>query len=146
MKNARLIPQLRLQAFFLSLLIGLLTLTIIPSVNAQMLDTGTWTKKQYKIKGGWEVDTSGEQTIIRFDKKFKTKSGPDLKIFLSKESIDTVTGKTATDNAVMVAVLKSNKGKQEYVLPADIDINEFTSLLIHCEAYAVLWGGANLPG
>jgi len=31
-------------------------------------------------------------------------------------------------------------------LPADIDINDYESLLIHCEAYSVFWGGANIVG
>jgi len=31
---------------------------------------------------------------------------------------------------------------QEYEIPAGIDIADFASLLVHCEAYSVLWGGA----
>jgi len=61
----------------------------------------------------------------------------------TKKAVKDVTGKNATQDAVMIAVLKSNKGAQEYVLPSNIDINDYESLLIHCEAYSVLWGGAN---
>jgi len=143
MTNQALAISVRLPAAFLALVVGFFMLATVPSVEADVVDSGAWTKKQYKIKGDWELDVSGDQTIIRFSNKFKTKSGPDLKVFLSKKEVKDVTGRNATEDAVMVAVLKSNKGAQEYVLPANIDINDYESLLIHCEAYSVLWGGAN---
>jgi len=135
--------SVRLPAAFLALIVGFFMLATVPSVEASVVDSGAWTKKQYKIKGDWELDVSGDQTIIRFNNNFKTKKGPDLKVFLSKKSVKDVTGRNATQDAVLVAVLKSNKGAQEYVLPANIDINDYESLLIHCEAFSVLWGGAN---
>jgi len=45
------------------------------------------------------LDVSGDQTIIRFHNNFKTKKGPDLKVFLSKKSIKDVTGRNATQDA-----------------------------------------------
>ncbi len=106
--------------------------------------SGSWVDKKYSINGNWEVmQREDGNWIIKFDENFKTKSGPDLKVFLSPQSIDEVTGKTATQGAVLLAKLTNNKGAQEYVLPSNIDINDFKSLLIHCEAYSVLWGGAN---
>jgi hypothetical protein len=105
---------------------------------------GTWVNKQYKIKGAWEIENRDGQTIIRFKDGFKTKGGPDLKVFLSKKDIKDVNGKNATSDSVFISKLKSKKGNQEYVLPAGIDINDYASLLIHCEAFSVLWGGANI--
>lgn len=105
---------------------------------------GEWTDKKYDIEGGWEISREGDSTVIRFDENFVTKKGPDLKIFLSTKSIDDVTGKTVVGSSVMVAELKSHKGAQEYVLPADLNIDDYASLLIHCEAYSVLWGGAGI--
>lgn len=106
--------------------------------------SGTWINKSKAIKGGWSIEKRGDQHVISFSDKFRTKGGPDLKVFLSPQSINKVTGKNATDGAELVAVLKSTKGSQEYVLPANIDVSNFDSLLIHCEAYSVLWGGANI--
>ena len=143
MSTQSLSMNTRLPAALFALVVGFFMLTTVPTVEAGVVDSGAWTKKQYKIKGDWELDVSGDQTIIRFHNNFKTKKGPDLKVFLSKKSIKDVTGRNATQDAVLVAVLKSNKGAQEYVLPANIDINDYDSLLIHCEAFSVLWGGAN---
>jgi len=110
---------------------------------ADLVSEGGWVNKQYSINGGWEIKKVDGQTVIRFKDDFKTKSGPDLKIFLSKKSIDEVTGRTVVgSDSVMVSPLNSNNGTQEYVLPADISIEDYQSLLIHCEQYSVLWGGA----
>lgn len=106
--------------------------------------TGTWVKKDYKITGQWSIEQRGDQQVILFNEQFKTKKGPDLKLFLSPQSIDEVTGRTATNNAVFIAELKSSHGSQEYVLPAGIDVRNFRSLVIHCEQFSVLWGGTSL--
>jgi len=113
---------------------------------AAQIDTksGTWVNKDYKIKGEWSLHKRGDQYVIAFNEKFKTKNGPDLKVFLSPQTIDTANGGNATKDATLVAELKKNKGSQEYVLPENFDVSDFKSLLIHCEAYSVLWGGTNL--
>jgi len=53
-----------------------------------------------------------------------------------------VNGRNATQDSVMISVLNANSGTQDYVLPAGINIEDFSTILIHCEAYSVLWGGA----
>ena len=118
-----------------------------PAVAVAMADkalSGTFEKTSFKIKGDWQIVEENGQTIFRLSDDFKTKNGPDLKLFLSPKAVGDVTGTTAVNNAVRLGVLKSNKGSQDYVIPADIDLSQFGSILIHCEAYAKLWGGANL--
>lgn len=114
------------------------------STYAEVLTQGGWVDKKYSINGGWEIVTKNNQTIIRLDSAFSTKGGPDLKLFLSKQSMSQVTGRTATQDAVFLSALKSNSGAQEYVVPASVNINDYQSLLIHCEAFSVLWGGGQL--
>ena len=106
---------------------------------------GTFTKKRYSLKGGWEISQIDGKTAISFTDDFKTKSGPDLKVYLSPIPIEDVTGKTATDKSVKIGVLKSNSGAQTYMLPDDVNISDFASVLVHCEAYSVLWGGFDIP-
>lgn len=106
--------------------------------------SGNFEKSSFTIKGDWTIVKENGQTIFRLSEDFKTKNGPDLKLFLSPKSVDTVTGQTATQDAVKLSVLKSNKGSQDYIIPTDIDLSQFSSILIHCEAYSKLWGGANL--
>lgn len=118
-----------------------------PAVAVAMVETtqsGSFEKSSFNIKGDWEIVKENGQTIFRVSEDFKTKNGPDLKLFLSPNSVDTATGATATQNAVRLGALKSNKGGQDYIIPANIDLSQFNSILIHCEAFSKLWGGANL--
>ena len=115
--------------------------------SVAMTDTtlsGDFTKRTYGIKGDWQIVKENGQTILRLSDDFKTKRGPDLKIFLSPKKLGDVTGTTATDNAVRLGVLRSNKGSQDYIIPAGVDLSQFGSVLIHCEAFSKLWGGADL--
>ncbi|MEP1231227.1 MAG: DM13 domain-containing protein [Litorimonas sp.] len=101
-------------------------------------------KKKYRIKGTWSLTERDGKHFITFSDDFKTKNGPDLKIFLSPKSTADVNGKNAIDGAVNIGVLKSNKGSQEYEIPADVNLSQFSTVLVHCEAYSILWGGGAL--
>jgi len=101
-------------------------------------------KKKYRIKGTWSLVERDGKTFVKFSDDFKTKNGPDLKIFLSPKSADDVKGKNAVDGSLNLGVLKSNIGAQEYEIPADTDLSQFSTVLVHCEAYSILWGGGAL--
>lgn len=118
------------------------TLPVVQTQNTQL--AGSFTKKKYAIKGQWQIIEQSGQRVLRLSDDFKTKKGPDLKLFLSLQTLAAVTGQTATQNAVQLSVLKTNKGSQDYIIPVGLDLASFQSLLIHCEAYSVLWGGSDL--
>ena len=50
----------------------------------------------------------------------------------------------APQGAMLVGPLSNHKGKQRLALPATVNIGDFRSLIIHCEQYDKLWGGADL--
>ena len=124
--------------------IGSLLIFSFVSVGTASASGGGWTDKKYSVQGNWSIEQRGDQHVIVFDDTFNTKSGPDLKLFLSPLSIDDATGKNATKGSVLISALTTNTGAQEYVIPANIDLSAYQSLLIHCEKFSVLWGGANL--
>ena len=138
--------KLSINAIIMSLALSFMAIGAFTTTAAAAVghNSGTWVTKSKAIKGGWSIEKRGDQHVITFNEKFKTKGGPDLKVFLSPQSIDQVTGRNATNGAELVAVLKSTRGSQEYVLPANIVVSSFNSLLIHCEQFSVLWGGANI--
>lgn len=104
----------------------------------------TFVKKSKSIRGNFHVVERGEKTFIVFSDDFKAKRGPDLKVFLSPTSIRSANGKNATKGAINLGKLQTNKGAQEYEVPAGIDLANFESVLVHCEAYSVLWGGSDI--
>lgn len=104
----------------------------------------TFVKKRYTIHGSAKVkDENGQKKLI-FSDDFKTKNGPDLKVYLSKHSIEALSSQDVDQNAVRLSVLKSHKGSQSYIIPDDLNLDNFKSVVIQCEAYTVLWGGFDL--
>ena len=112
--------------------------------GSQTLAQADFQKKTYALKGGITVEQRGSDTVIVFSDDFRTKNGPDLKVFLSRNDVAASTGANATTDAIKLGVLKDNRGAQEYVLPAGVDIADFNSVLVHCEAFSKLWGGADI--
>ncbi len=113
------------------------------SASASQVDN-TFTKKRYSVKGSWNVSQKNGQNVIEFNDDFKTKSGPDLKVYLSKAAIEDLDSDKVEGTSLKLSVLKSNRGTQSYTIPADINLSEYKSVIIHCEAFSVLWGGFNL--
>ena len=101
-------------------------------------------RRNKTLKGSVEIVREGGQTLIRVSDDFRASNGPDLKIFLNPNRVEDVTGKTATDGAVLVSKLRQNKGSHDYVVPEGVNLANFGSVLVHCEAFSVLWGGANI--
>ncbi len=106
--------------------------------------SGDFIKKSKKLRGSWSVVERDGKTFIVFADDFRAAKGPDLKIFLSPKSVADATGKNAVDGSLNIGELKKTKGTQEYEVPAGVDLSAYGSVLVHCEAYSVLWGGGNL--
>jgi len=81
---------------------------------------------------------------LSFNGDFKTKGGPDLKLYLSSKSIAELKSGDVEATSLKLGVLKSNKGAQSYIIPSDINLSEYKSVVIHCEAFSVLWGGFDI--
>lgn len=111
---------------------------------AQTLPSGDFVRKSKRLKGSYEVVQRGDQTVIVFSKDFRAAGGPDLKVFLSPKNVSQATGKNATEGSVLLAELSSTRGTQEYIVPAGVNLADFGSVLVHCEEFAVLWGGSDL--
>lgn len=107
---------------------------------------GTWTKKSQSISGSWQIVETADGHYLELDDSFKTRRAPDLKLFLSPRAAADVTAQNATSGSVLIAKLDSAKGAQRYKLPADIDIDDFETLVLHCEKYTKLWGVSTLDG
>jgi len=114
--------------------------------NAFATDSnGIFTKKKYKIKGSWTITQVDGKNVLKFGDDFKTKNGPDLKIFLSKKNVADLKKNPEFIAPINLGLIDSNKGAQEYILPDDINLDDYESILIHCEAYNILWGGFDIP-
>ncbi|MEO0465301.1 MAG: DM13 domain-containing protein [Pseudomonadota bacterium] len=118
------------------------TLTTIAATAE--LPSGDFVRKNKTLRGSYTVIERDGSTFIQFSDDFRASNGPDLKIFLSPNSIDTATGNNATDGSILLGELVKTRGVQEYEVPAGVNLADFGSVLVHCEAFSVLWGGSDL--
>ena len=114
------------------------------ATTAADLNQSSFFKKKYSIKGSWSLTERDGKTYLSFSDDFKTKNGPDLKIFLSPTPASQVNGKNALNGSIKISKLSKNKGAQEYEIPAGTDLSKYSTVLVHCEAYSILWGGGTL--
>lgn len=114
------------------------------AANTEPSATSSFVKKRYNIKGTWSVTEKEGKNVITFHDDFKTKGGPDLKIYLSSKSLSELESADVESSSVKLSVLKSNRGAQSYILPEDVKLSDYKSVVIHCEAFSVLWGGFDI--
>lgn len=133
--------KMRFAAQVLTLLYTLFAGATLVGMSAIADDAGgAWTKRSQTIKGSWSIVETTEGRFLELDASFKTRNAPDLKLFLSPLAASDVKAKNATRGSVLIAPLTKNKGAQRYLIPADIDLDQFKTLVLHCEQYTKLWG------
>ena len=99
------------------------------------------------LEGSWEIVRLPEgRHMLRLHRNFKATPGPDLKIFFSTLLVEQTNHFNAggSNNSIKIAPLKQFSGRQEYLLPPDLDLAQYQSWIIHCEAHSHFWDGADL--
>jgi len=97
------------------------------------------------LSGDWEIVVEEGKTYLDLGRNFQAKKGPDVKIFLSRATTDSITGKNAANEAVFVTLLEKFTGPERIEFPNNIDITKFKSLIFYCEEFSKLWGTSSLP-
>ena len=125
----------------------LFILTVITFINTTAFAQkgNTWVKKYYSVTGNWSVEVENGNSYLLLHSDFKTSKGPDLKLFLIKKEASTLSKKEEVQkHGFFLGKLKSLKGEQKYLIPANISLSDFKSIVIHCEKYTKVWGAASL--
>ncbi len=86
------------------------------------------------VKGGYEIYEQNKKHYLIL-KDFSVTSAPDLKVFLSNSTSDN------QKDFVNLGPLDYNK---TYAIPTDVNLNDYTYVLIHCQQYSHLFAIANL--
>ena len=81
--------------------------------------------------------------VIRFE-NFRVTNGPDLYVYLAKHPSPASADDVTDGGYVSLGTLKGNVGNQNYVLPEDIDVSEYGSVVIWCQLFGVLFSPAAL--
>jgi hypothetical protein len=90
---------------------------------------------------------TGRATIIRLAEGgrvltltgFEVSNGPDLRVYLAAGRPGT---EGEVDDFVDLGRLKGNKGNQQYALPDGLDVDRYSTAVIWCRAFSVLFARA----
>lgn len=87
------------------------------------------------ITGQAKISLDSGRHVLLLD-SFSVSSGPDLKVYLSREYPPV--------NFINLGALQRNSGSQLYPIPAGVDFTAYSYVLIHCQQYNHLFGYAAL--
>lgn len=109
---------------------------------APMTRKGVFQNLNYMTSGTVMLEKKDGQSFVVLQDDFETPNGPDLVVYLTKNSAPTQ--RNDIHAGVQLGKLKSVKGKQVYVIPVGIDVAQYNSVSIHCRAFNVPWSYAPL--
>lgn len=120
--------------------------TISPADAQQVLAQGTFSDVDSLHKGMGTAtiyEGVGGRRVLRLS-DFRVTNGPDLKVWLVAKSAIASADDVKNSESVSLGRLKGNVGDQNYDLPADLDLGKYTSVVIWCEQFGVLFSPATL--
>lgn len=117
--------------------------TAFPLVLAQ----GNFISHEHPTMGTVTIfENSDGSRTLRIE-NLDTTNGPQLEVWLTDAPvIEGVDGWSVFDdgNYVNLGALKGNMGSQNYVIPADVNLGDFSSVSIWCARFTVSFGAAEL--
>lgn len=99
-------------------------------------------EQDHPTTGTASVVTENGQTYIVFDEAFSTATGPDVQVVLHTEN--EVPVNLEEEDYVTIAPLESFDGGQRYLIPSNLDIDEYEAVAIWCREFNVTFGYAPL--
>ena len=106
--------------------------------NATLKYSGNFMQGPYgnNINGKAEIyEKNGVFTLV-FDEKFTISNGPDLYVYVSKES--------QPSQFISLGKLKSVNGGQTYTFSSSVNFEEYKYAVVHCQQYNHLFSYASL--
>ncbi|WKZ35191.1 MAG: DM13 domain-containing protein [Anaerolineales bacterium] len=113
-------------------------------VADQVLSRGSFYNLAHLSSGEAAVYQLADSTRILRLQNFSVDNGPDLYVYLVP--VDPVPNASGSEipGYYSLGRLKGNIGDQNYELPADLDLSQYKSVVIWCQAFAVPFAAAPL--
>ncbi len=115
-----------------------------------LVRSGTFVPGEHDTAGAAELTQTESGFIVTFSDDFQTvENAPDP--FVVLHTSEDVIGSTEPpafplqeSDYVEIAPLKSSSGAQEYVIPAEVDIDEYASVVVWCREFNASFASAQL--
>lgn len=123
--------------------------TTAGSIESSATRQGVFASAEHETTGSVElISQDGEATLV-FDDSFSTSNGPDLVVVLHR-SANLIAETTPPayplneEDYVVIAPLTATNGRQEYAVPAEIDLTAFEAVAVWCQQFNATFGAAPL--
>lgn len=118
-----------------------------PSPQVRTLAAGTFISHEHASSGTVRIlELADGSRVLRLE-NLRTSNGPRLKVWLSDAPVvDGTAGWYLFDDGrhVDLGDLKGNIGSSNYPIPADVDLDDLTSVSIWCDRFDVSFAAARL--
>lgn len=106
--------------------------------DTQIVSSGTFTGFDALHQGSGTVNLikTPDGYVVRFEDDFASTNGPDLYVGFGKDGV--------YQKGSEISELKGNIGSQNYVVPAEIDLNQYDEVWVWCKAFSVPFARAEL--
>ncbi|MGG8409433.1 DM13 domain-containing protein [Streptomyces sp. 12297] len=118
-----------------------------PAAAPQMLTQGSFISHEHDTEGTARVIRLSDGSHVLRLEGLDTSNGPDLRVWLTDAPVrEGVAGWRVFDDGKHVSLgkLKGNKGDQNYEIPADVNLADYSSIAIWCDRFDVSFGAAEL--
>jgi hypothetical protein len=106
--------------------------------------SGEFVSLEHETRGMALVVETGGKRFLRFE-DFETSDGPDLLVYLSaKEPTGPDDWYGYDRNFVALGDLKGNVGNQNYAIPANVDLDRYSTAVVWCRRFEVGFAAAVL--
>jgi hypothetical protein len=112
-----------------------------------VLSAGTFISHEHTTTGTVQILELPDGTRVLRIENLDTSNGPDLKVWLTDAPvIEGRAGWGVFDDGAWVDLgsLKGNQGSQNYEIPAEVNLADFSSVSIWCDRFNVSFGAAEL--
>ena len=118
------------------------TATVQASAPTEMA-RGAFVSLDHHTSGTVRVLAGGDgRRVVRFE-ALDTSNGPDLYVYLVANRADGPE-QAFDDDYVSLGRLKGNQGDQNYEVPADVDLERLSTVVIWCDRFNSAFGAADL--
>ena len=110
--------------------------------DANLLSQGDFVtvEQDHPTEGKATIVEENGQRYLQFDEEFTTAEGPAVKVVLHRNN--SVPVNLQEENYITIAPLQSFDGTQKYLIPEDVDLEQYQSVAIWCEQFNVTFGYA----
>ncbi len=123
--------------------------TTAGSTGSTTTRQGMFASAEHATTGNVELISQDGQATLVFDETFATSNGPDLVVVLHR-SANLIAETTPPayplnkEDYVVIAPLTATNGRQEYAVPAEIDLTAFEAVAVWCQQFNATFGAAPL--